>query len=113
MWLFKKQQLLIYRWQDAEYQLQTQSLYFPDFDLQSTLSEAIPKGIARCVEIAYERNSSAAIRNLKQQLGELPTDRSTGKDPKTCGALAYLIAAINAIAIFPYPRKTQQPQRLK
>jgi hypothetical protein len=44
----------------AKYQLQTQSLYFPDFDLQSA--------IARCVEIAYQRNTSAAIRDLKQQL---------------------------------------------
>lgn len=77
VWLFKKQQLLIYRLQGTEYQLQTQSLYFPGFDLQSALSEAIPfakhgaiaaKGIARCVEIAYQRNTSAAIRDLKQQL---------------------------------------------
>ncbi len=61
IWLYKKQQLLIYRLQGANYQVQTQSLYFPDFDLQSA--------IARCVEIAYKRNTSAAIRDLKQQLG--------------------------------------------
>lgn len=66
VWLFKKQQLLIYRLQGAEYQLQTQSFYFPDFDLQNA--------IARCIEIAYQRNTSAAIRDLKQQLGKLPTD---------------------------------------
>ncbi|XZN94356.1 MAG: Uma2 family endonuclease [Microcoleus sp.] len=63
IWLYKKQQLLIYRLQGANYQVQTQSIYFPDFDLQSA--------IARCVEIAYQRNTSAAIRDLKQQLAEI------------------------------------------
>ncbi|BAY22828.1 hypothetical protein NIES2100_25920 [Calothrix sp. NIES-2100] len=60
VWLFKKQQLLIYQIQGTDYQLQTHSRYFPEFDLQSA--------IARCVQIAYERNTSAAIRHLKQQL---------------------------------------------
>ncbi len=60
VWLLKKQQLLIYQLQGAKYRLQTQSLYFPGFDLQNA--------IARCVEIAYQRNTSAAIRDLKQQL---------------------------------------------
>ncbi|OUL21402.1 Uma2 family endonuclease [Nostoc sp. 106C] len=60
VWLFKKQRLLIYQLQGEDYQLQIQSRYFPEFDLQSA--------IARCVQIAYERNTSAAIRHLKQQL---------------------------------------------
>lgn len=60
VWLFRKQHLLIYRLQGATYQLQTQSLYYHNFDLQSA--------IVRCVEIAYQRNTSAAIRDLKQQL---------------------------------------------
>ena len=60
VWLFKNQQLLIYQLQGADYQLQTQSFYFPDFDL--------PSAIARCVQIAYERNTSAAISDLKQRL---------------------------------------------
>ena len=60
VWLFKNQQLLIYQLQGADYQLQTKSFYFPDFDL--------PSAIARCVQIAYERNTSAAIRDLKQRL---------------------------------------------
>ena len=60
IWLYKKQQLLIYGLQGGNYQVQTHSLYFPDFDLQSA--------IARCVEIAYQCNTSAAIRDLKQQL---------------------------------------------
>jgi len=60
VWLFKQQQLLIYQLQAANYQLQTQSLYFPGFDLEGA--------IAHCVQIAYERNTSAAIRHLRQQL---------------------------------------------
>jgi Uma2 family endonuclease len=60
VWLFKKQQLLIYQLQAEDYQLQTQSRYFPNFDL--------PQVIARCVQIAYDRNTSAAIRDLKQRL---------------------------------------------
>ncbi|OUL21158.1 hypothetical protein BV372_31885 [Nostoc sp. T09] len=60
IWLFKKQRLLIYQLQGEDYQLQIHSRYFPEFDLQSA--------IASCVQIAYERNTSAAIRYLKQQL---------------------------------------------
>ncbi|MDY6938898.1 MAG: Uma2 family endonuclease [Cyanobacteriota bacterium] len=60
VWLFRKQQLLIYQLQGETYQLQIQSRYFPNFDLESA--------IARCVEIAYQRNTSAAIRDLKRQL---------------------------------------------
>ncbi len=61
VWLFNQQQLLIYQLQETNYQLQTRSRYFPGFDLQ--------RAIARCVQIAYERNTSAAIRNFKQRLG--------------------------------------------
>lgn len=60
VWFFKKQTLSIYQLQGADYQLQIHSRYFPDFDLSSA--------IARCVQIAYERNTSAAIRDLKQRL---------------------------------------------
>jgi Uma2 family endonuclease len=64
VWLFKNQQLLIYQLQGVDYQLQTQSRYFPDFDLL--------KAIAQCVQIAYARNTSAAIRDLKQRLSFQP-----------------------------------------
>lgn len=60
VWLFKNQKLLLYRLQDEDYQLQTRSLYFPDIDLETS--------IARCVEIAYNRNTAAAIRDLRQRL---------------------------------------------
>lgn len=61
VWLFKKQKLLVYQLQGREYQLQMESRYFPTIQLQDT--------IARCMQIAYDRNTSAAIRDLRQQLG--------------------------------------------
>jgi len=60
VWLFKNQQLLIYQLQGANYQLQTHSRYFPDINLLSI--------IPRCLQITYDRNTSAAIRDLKQYL---------------------------------------------
>lgn len=62
VWLFRKNQLLVYQLQGTEYLSQTQSQYFPDINLQDVVS--------RCLQVAYERNTSAAIRELKQRLGE-------------------------------------------
>jgi Uma2 family endonuclease len=61
VWLCKNQQVLIYQLQGETYQPRTHSRYFPGFDLQGA--------IARCMQIAYDRNTSAAIRDLKQFLG--------------------------------------------
>ncbi|MBD2129681.1 Uma2 family endonuclease [Microcoleus sp. ZQ-A2] len=61
IWLCCKKQLLIYQLQGAEYILQEKSLYFPKIQLQEVID--------RCLQIAYERNTSAAIRDLKQRLG--------------------------------------------
>lgn len=60
VWLYQNQQTLIYRLENGAYQLQSHSRYFPDFDVQGAID--------RCVQIAYERNTSAAIRSLKQQI---------------------------------------------
>ncbi|MEG3438234.1 Uma2 family endonuclease [Pannus brasiliensis CCIBt3594] len=60
VWLFKNQKLLLYGLQETDYQLQSRSLYFPDIDLETS--------IACCVEIAYSRNTAAAIRDLRQRL---------------------------------------------
>jgi Uma2 family endonuclease len=60
VWLFKNQKLLIYQLQVTEYQLQDRSRFFPEFDIHSA--------IERCVQIAYDRNTSSAIRDLKQSL---------------------------------------------
>ncbi|WP_013323559.1 Uma2 family endonuclease [Gloeothece verrucosa] len=60
VWLLRKQQLLIYLLQDTDYILQDKSIYFPKIQLEEV--------IARCIKTAYERNTSAAIRELKQLL---------------------------------------------
>jgi Uma2 family endonuclease len=60
IWLYKKRKLLIYQLQGTAYQLQDHSRYFPGFDLAGAID--------RCMEVAYDRNSSAAIRDLKQRL---------------------------------------------
>ncbi len=60
VWLFKKTQLHIHQLQDITYLLQPQSRYFPGIDLQGM--------IERCLQIAYDRNTSAAIRDLRQRL---------------------------------------------
>ena len=62
VWLLKKNQLCIHRLQANIYILQSQSVYFPDFDLQSMID--------RCLKIAYSRNSSAAVRDLRQTLND-------------------------------------------
>jgi Uma2 family endonuclease len=62
VWLFRKNQLLVYQLQGTEYVIETQSQYFPGINLQDVVS--------RCLQVAYERNTSAAIRGLKQRLGD-------------------------------------------
>ena len=58
IWLYKQQQLWMYQFQPEGYQRVSHSQFFPDFDLPAILN--------RCAQIAYDRNSSAAIRTLKQ-----------------------------------------------
>ena len=60
VWLWRKNRLLIYQFQETGYGIQTRSRYFPDIDLSEEIS--------RCLQVAYERNTSAAIRELKQRL---------------------------------------------
>ena len=59
IWLFRNQ-LAIYQLQGTEYQLQTHSRYFREIDLQAL--------ILNTRKIAYERNTSTAIRQLRQVL---------------------------------------------
>ncbi len=61
VWLFRQQQLLIYQLQGDEYGVNFQSQYFPEVSL--------PDLVTRYLAIAYQRNTSAAIRELNQQLG--------------------------------------------
>jgi Uma2 family endonuclease len=60
VWLWRKQKLLIHQLSDDRYQLQEQSRYFPEMDLSAIMT--------RCVQIAGDRTTSAAIRDLRQQL---------------------------------------------
>jgi Uma2 family endonuclease len=60
VWLWKKKSLRIYQLQAGVYGLQSQSLLFPAYD--------IPAMIQTVVEETYARNSSFAIRNLRQRL---------------------------------------------
>jgi Uma2 family endonuclease len=60
VWLWRRDQLSVYRLQGTEYLSQERSRYFPDIDLAVIIS--------RCLEVAYRRNTSSAIRDLKQSL---------------------------------------------
>lgn len=60
VWLYRKQQLLVYCLQGNQYIQQFKSQYCPSLQLQEAVS--------RCLQLAYDRNTSAAIRDLKQQL---------------------------------------------
>ena len=60
VWLLRERRLAVYCLQDGEYRERTQSQYFPSIQLQEAVS--------RCLQAAYGRNTSAAIRDLKRQL---------------------------------------------
>ena len=62
IWLFKRNQLCIYQLQGTVYSLQTESQQFPGISL--------PGVIDRCLQIAYDRNTSTAIRDLRQRLDD-------------------------------------------
>lgn len=61
VWLLKKNQLTIYSLQgDERYNVQTSSRYFPNINVKEVIAE--------CFRIAYERNTSTAIRELRRKL---------------------------------------------
>lgn len=62
IWLWKKQRLQIHVLQDQEYVQQARSLCFPGLDVQQLVQV--------CMQEAYARNTSFAIRNLRQRLCE-------------------------------------------
>jgi hypothetical protein len=59
IWLFR-QQLAIYELRGKDYVQPERSRYFPGAPVREV--------VARAVQIAYERNTSAAIRDLRQRL---------------------------------------------
>ncbi len=60
VWLFKKNQLLIYHLAGKSYTLQTISRHFPGIDVSKLINEAL--------EITRDCNTSTAIRKLRQKL---------------------------------------------
>jgi Uma2 family endonuclease len=62
VWMFRKRKLMIYQLEGDRYCLTEESLYFPGVDLGSIVD--------RARKIAYARNTSAAIRDLKKQLDQ-------------------------------------------
>ncbi|BDA76246.1 hypothetical protein CAL7716_104120 (plasmid) [Calothrix sp. PCC 7716] len=60
VWLFKRNQLLIYGLQNNKYQLQPTSRYFPNVDLQTLITQ--------CLEAASARGTGVAIRELRSSL---------------------------------------------
>ncbi|MGL5941981.1 MAG: Uma2 family endonuclease [Waterburya sp.] len=60
VWLFKSDIVTIYSLENDEYIIQNRSRYFPDLDVLELIND--------CFTIANERNSSAAIKQLRQKL---------------------------------------------
>jgi Uma2 family endonuclease len=62
VWIWKRKVLTIYQLQDDDYVVQMCSRLFPTFDLQNLID--------RCFRDTSDRNTSFAIRNLRQGLGD-------------------------------------------
>jgi Uma2 family endonuclease len=62
IWLWKKKSLKIYHFESGKYVWQSQSRFFPTID--------IPNIVQTAVKETYDRNSSFAIRNLRQRLAD-------------------------------------------
>ncbi|MEP0803685.1 Uma2 family endonuclease [Funiculus sociatus] len=60
VWLYKKNQLQIYQLQSDRYTVVTSSRFFPNINVLEVITE--------CFRIASERNTSVAIRELRQKL---------------------------------------------
>lgn len=62
VWLIKKSALVIYSLQGDRYIVQSNSRYFSDINISEVITQSL--------QTAYERNSSAAIRQLRQKLAQ-------------------------------------------
>ena len=60
VWLFKKNQLIIYSLQGDRYTIGTSSRYFPNLKVSEM--------VVQCLQTSYDRNTSAAIRALRRKL---------------------------------------------
>ncbi|MBW4442208.1 MAG: Uma2 family endonuclease [Plectolyngbya sp. WJT66-NPBG17] len=62
VWMFRNKQLRIYGLENDAYMLREESRFFPDIPILDIVAE--------CVQIALERSTSAAIRDLRQRLNQ-------------------------------------------
>ncbi len=60
VWVFKKGKLIVYSLQGERYVSGSSSCYFPGMNVSQIVQD--------CLQRAYDRNTSAAIRTLRQQL---------------------------------------------
>ena len=60
VWLFRRDRLIIYQLQETEYLLCSHSRYFSEIDIQEL--------VIKYKQIAYDRDTSTAIRQLRQEL---------------------------------------------
>ena len=67
VWLFKSNQVTIYHLQNNSYIVNNFSRYFPNIEVLNLISD--------CFKVAETRNTSTAIRQLRQKLGDF-SDRS-------------------------------------
>jgi Uma2 family endonuclease len=63
VWLYKGKQLKIYALESDNYQLQNKSRYFPNLNITEIIQESL--------QIAQERNSSTAMRELRKKLNSI------------------------------------------
>jgi Uma2 family endonuclease len=60
IWLFKKQNLIIYALQNDRYTVQSNSQFFPNVNVSEIVLE--------CLQVTFDRGTSVAIRELHQKL---------------------------------------------
>ena len=63
VWLFKSDRVTIYYLQNDSYLISDRSRYFPNIDVLQLISE--------CFAVARSRNTSTAIRQLRQKLNDI------------------------------------------
>lgn len=62
VWLFKNDKVTIYNLQNEQYIVSNRSLYFPNIDVLNLISD--------CFQVANNRNTSTAIKQLRQKLND-------------------------------------------
>jgi Uma2 family endonuclease len=62
VWLFKSDRVTIYRLENSSYIVNDRSCYFSDLDILKLIED--------CFQVASDRNTSTAIRQLREKLNE-------------------------------------------